>query len=490
MPDPRAPRDQEGLTLIETRSGRSAGSSAPTRSSRACRSRSQAHVGEPLGTASPSWRTACRSQVRGGRDVEIDADPDQLEQLLINLVRNAVDAALETGGGVWIDWQQRRRAADDGRGRRARTAGPRTCSCRSSRPSRPAPASGSALPADRRGARGTCPRRRDGPGSGPRPAPGLARRLPPPPFPVVRSSASPLLLPPLFLFLASFSPYRGSRFPPHPGCSPPSPPPSSLPPPPPLRSRIDRLADLATRSGGLHAAASRCCTRSRRDHHAHADAADDRRPHHERLSDLASASRRLNDAGLDYLQISIDNVEPDEVSKKSLRLLDQKLRWLAEYAAFDVNINSVVGAAIKHPGGRVEMARAPASSAFDVHRHHPRRPGAIGRCQPRSVGLRGPEWKLRQLVQDSRVNAASRTTSPTGSPTLELPRRRALPLRVRRRPRALLFATARPRPAIPLERYTVDDIRRAPDAEVVRALLHDRLQPPGLNHGRRDPQHP
>ena len=27
----------------------------------------------------------------------------------------------------------------------------------------------------------------------------------------------------------------------------------------------------------------------------------------------------LNDAGLDYLQISIDNVEPDEVSKKSLQ---------------------------------------------------------------------------------------------------------------------------------------------------------------------------
>ena len=47
----------------------------------------------------------------------------------------------------------------------------------------------------------------------------------------------------------------------------------------------------------------------------------------------------LNDAGLDYLQISIDNVEPDEVSKKSLRLLDKKLQWLAQYADFDVNIN-------------------------------------------------------------------------------------------------------------------------------------------------------
>jgi MoaA/NifB/PqqE/SkfB family radical SAM enzyme len=59
--------------------------------------------------------------------------------------------------------------------------------------------------------------------------------------------------------------------------------------------------------------------------------------------------QELNAAGLDYLQISIDNVEPDGVSKKSLRLLDKKLQWLAEYAHFDININSVVGGGIKNP---------------------------------------------------------------------------------------------------------------------------------------------
>ena len=57
----------------------------------------------------------------------------------------------------------------------------------------------------------------------------------------------------------------------------------------------------------------------------------------------------LNQAGLDYLQISIDNLEPDAVSKKSLRLLDKKLQWLAEYAEFDVNINSVVGGGVRYP---------------------------------------------------------------------------------------------------------------------------------------------
>ncbi|MEO8070535.1 MAG: radical SAM protein [Acidobacteriota bacterium] len=59
--------------------------------------------------------------------------------------------------------------------------------------------------------------------------------------------------------------------------------------------------------------------------------------------------KALNEAGLDYLQISIDNIEPDEVSKKSLRLLDKKLQWLAQFADFDVNINSVVGGGVKYP---------------------------------------------------------------------------------------------------------------------------------------------
>ena len=35
----------------------------------------------------------------------ISADGDQLDQLLINLVRNGVDAALETGGGVQVGWE-------------------------------------------------------------------------------------------------------------------------------------------------------------------------------------------------------------------------------------------------------------------------------------------------------------------------------------------------------------------------------------------------
>ncbi|HEY6157427.1 MAG TPA: ATP-binding protein [Gemmatimonadales bacterium] len=42
-----------------------------------------------------------------GPDVTIQADGGQLDQLLINLVRNAVDATLETGGGVAVEWGAR-----------------------------------------------------------------------------------------------------------------------------------------------------------------------------------------------------------------------------------------------------------------------------------------------------------------------------------------------------------------------------------------------
>jgi nitrogen fixation/metabolism regulation signal transduction histidine kinase len=46
-------------------------------------------------------------EVQPGRESTVRADGDQLEQLLINLLRNATDAALETGGGVRIGWTRK-----------------------------------------------------------------------------------------------------------------------------------------------------------------------------------------------------------------------------------------------------------------------------------------------------------------------------------------------------------------------------------------------
>lgn len=67
--------------------------------------------------------------------------------------------------------------------------------------------------------------------------------------------------------------------------------------------------------------------------------------------------KRLNRAGLDQLQISIDNVKPDDVSKKSLKVVDKKLRLLSEYAEFNVNVNSVVGSAIRAPEDALVITR-------------------------------------------------------------------------------------------------------------------------------------
>ncbi len=113
--------------------------------------------------------------------------------------------------------------------------------------------------------------------------------------------------------------------------------------------RIDRLAVLGTTiitiSGGeplLHPELDRIIGRIR---------------HHGIIAGMitngylltAERIQRLNRAGLEHLQISIDNVLPDDVSKKSLKVLDKKLQLLADYSEFHVNINSVVGGGIHNP---------------------------------------------------------------------------------------------------------------------------------------------
>jgi MoaA/NifB/PqqE/SkfB family radical SAM enzyme len=74
--------------------------------------------------------------------------------------------------------------------------------------------------------------------------------------------------------------------------------------------------------------------------------------------------KRLNRAGLDHMQISIDNVMPDDVSKKSLKVLDKKLQVLAGHALFHVNINSVVGGGIRNPDDALIVGRRAVELGF------------------------------------------------------------------------------------------------------------------------------
>ncbi len=81
---------------------------------------------------------------------------------------------------------------------------------------------------------------------------------------------------------------------------------------------------------------------------------------------LLTAERieQLNRAGLEYLQISIDNLQPDDISMKSMKVLDKKLQLLAQHADFHVNINSVVGGGIHNPADAVTIARRAVELGF------------------------------------------------------------------------------------------------------------------------------
>ena len=68
--------------------------------------------------------------------------------------------------------------------------------------------------------------------------------------------------------------------------------------------------------------------------------------------------QRLNRAGLDHLQISIDNVMPDEVSKKSLKVLDKKLQFWPEHADFPREHQ--LGGGRRHPQPRRRAGGGPA----------------------------------------------------------------------------------------------------------------------------------
>lgn len=74
--------------------------------------------------------------------------------------------------------------------------------------------------------------------------------------------------------------------------------------------------------------------------------------------------RTLNAAGLEHLQISIDNIDPDDVSNKSLKVLDKKLRYLAEFADFKVNINSVLGSGVSNPEDALVISKRAVELGF------------------------------------------------------------------------------------------------------------------------------
>jgi MoaA/NifB/PqqE/SkfB family radical SAM enzyme len=176
--------------------------------------------------------------------------------------------------------------------------------------------------------------------------------------------------------------------------------------------------------------------------------------------------QELNRAGLDFLQISIDNVEPDEVSKKSLRLLDRKLQDLKTFATFDVNINSVLGGGIKNPeDARTINTRARElgfSTSIGIIHDGSGRLKPLGPVERKvyddvSAAISGPWQVLKNLYSGIR---SFQDNLADGRPNAWRCRAGARYLYICEDGRVHYCSQQRGYPGVPLDTYTIDDIRR------------------------------
>jgi MoaA/NifB/PqqE/SkfB family radical SAM enzyme len=168
---------------------------------------------------------------------------------------------------------------------------------------------------------------------------------------------------------------------------------------------------------------------------------------------------RLNRAGLEWLQISIDNVNPDEVSKKSLKVLDRKLQMLAEHAEFHVNINSVVGGGVSDPQDALTIGKRALELGFSstvgiIH-------DGSGQLQPLADEERRVYHEMKSLEKRSftRINSFQDNIA-LGRPNQWRCRAGARYLYICEDGLVHYCSQQRGYPGIPLEKYTVSDLRR------------------------------
>jgi len=169
--------------------------------------------------------------------------------------------------------------------------------------------------------------------------------------------------------------------------------------------------------------------------------------------------QRLNRAGLEWLQISIDNVNPDEVSKKSLKVLDKKLEMLAEHAEFHVNINSVVGGGVRNPQDALVIGKRALQLGFSstvgiIH-------DGGGQLQPLGSEERRVYHEMKALEKRSftRINAFQDNIA-LGRPNQWRCRAGSRYLYICEDGLVHYCSQQRGYPAIPLENYTIHDLRR------------------------------
>ncbi len=173
----------------------------------------------------------------------------------------------------------------------------------------------------------------------------------------------------------------------------------------------------------------------------------------------ADRVRRLNQAGLEHMQISIDNVNPDDVSKKSLKVLEKKLQLLAEHAEFHVNINSVVGGGIPNPKDALEVGRRAVELGFTstigiIH-------DGSGQLQPLKPEEREVYLRMKRMAKRSYAQLNFfQDNIAHGRPNDWRCRSGARYLYVCEDGLVHYCSQQRGYPAKPLDEYTVEDIRR------------------------------
>jgi MoaA/NifB/PqqE/SkfB family radical SAM enzyme len=169
--------------------------------------------------------------------------------------------------------------------------------------------------------------------------------------------------------------------------------------------------------------------------------------------------KRLNHAGLDHMQISIDNVKPDDVSKKSLKVLDKKLQMLAEHAEFHVNINSVVGGGIHDPNDALIIGRRALELGFSatvgiIH-------DGDGQLRPLGEQERAVYHEMKSMENRhfARLNFFQDAIAQ-GKPNNWRCRAGARYMYICEDGLVHYCSQQRGYPGTPLEKYTVEDIRR------------------------------
>ncbi len=173
--------------------------------------------------------------------------------------------------------------------------------------------------------------------------------------------------------------------------------------------------------------------------------------------------KRLNDSGLEYLQISIDNVNPDEVSQKSLKILDAKLVNLKEHADFHVNVNVVLGSGVDTPEDALTISRRARELGFATS------VGIIHDGTGQLRRLADEEMTVYDEVTRTGLSMYNRIKGfqanlVEGRPNDWHCRAGARYLYVCEDGLVHYCSQQRGAPAIPLSDYTVDDIRREFDA--------------------------